>query len=142
MSMGTSDRLNAVIGDLLTKSKGIVHTCVVTNERGLIVAGTAGDWSYNETLAAMISLMSETAIRINTNLQLDNPELASVSAAGTRFMLHEFFVRQRRFRIGVITKGEQSTKLFIQRRFRRKHIRIEDILLDTANQVKAILEGR
>ena len=86
--------------------------------------------------------MSATAIRINTNLQLDAPQLASVSAAGTRFMLHEFFVRQRRFRIGVITKDEHSKKLYIQRRFRKKHIRIEDILLDTANQVKAILEGR
>ena len=51
--MGTSDRLNAIISNLVSKSKGVIPTCVVTNERGLIVAGTGGDWSFNETVAAV-----------------------------------------------------------------------------------------
>ena len=84
--MGTSERLNAIISNLVSRSKGVVQTCIVTNERGLIVAGTKGEWSINETVAAMVSLMSETAIRINTNLQFNEPQLASVTTGDTKFL--------------------------------------------------------
>ncbi len=143
MSMGTSDRLNMVISALVSKSKGEVKTCVVTNERGLIVAGTTGDWSFNETVAAMVSLLSETAIRINTNLQFDNPRLASVSTGDSKFLIHEFLVRKRRFRIGAILSGRGGKIATRIGRFRRKtDVTVEDLILETASDVIAILEGR
>ena len=143
LSMGTSDKLNAIINNLVSKSKGVVWTCVVTNERGLIVAGTTGDWSFNETVAAMVSLMSETAIRINTNLQFDEPQLASVTSGDTKFLIHEFMVRNRRFRIGAILRGKLGRLVYRIGRFRRKKdITIEELVLEAALDVIDILEGK
>ena len=141
--MGTSERLNAIISNLVSRSKGVVQTCIVTNERGLIVAGTKGEWSINETVAAMVSLMSETAIRINTNLQFNEPQLASVTTGDTKFLVHEFLVRNRRFRIGAILRGTLGRLVFrIGRLRRKKAITIEDLDLEAAVGVVDVLEGR
>ena len=76
MRVGKLERLDGVLDDLII-SKRRFASCVVTNERGLVVAGRTVDGSSSQTLAAMISLFSDTTIRINENLGYGHPNGAS-----------------------------------------------------------------
>ncbi len=140
MTLGKHELLNNLIEDLITKSNGALANCVVTNERGLVVTGISKDGSSSQDLAAMISLISDTAVRVNNNLGFGAPKGVSIDGIGVTLALHEFLVQNKRFRIGgVIHEG------FFKRYFfsRRRSIRysINDMLQDTAKQVRSILES-
>ena len=141
MSLGTIGKLELVLDEMVSKTNTEIGRCVVTNERGLIVAEKKTISTSNETLAAMISLLSDTALRINRNLGLNDPNTATIESMGTIFSMCEFPVNDRRFRIGVITEGNRSK--FRKRTFlrRRKHDDLDDTLRIAAKSIQKILEG-
>ncbi len=141
MSLGTIGKLELVLDEMVSKTNTEIGRCVVTNERGLIVAEKKTLSTSNETLAAMISLLSDTALRINRNLGLNDPNTATIESMETTFSMCEFPVNNKRFRIGVITEGN-GTKLK-RRNFlrRRKYEDLDDTLRIAAKSIQKILEG-
>ncbi len=104
MTLGKLDQLNGIIRQLINTSKGAITNCVVTNERGLVVAGVSTDGSSQQDLAAMISLLSDTAVRVNGNLGFGAPKGVQITGLGVSVSLHEFLVQNRRFKIGAIVQ--------------------------------------
>ncbi len=140
MTLGKHDLLNNLIEGLITKSNGALANCVVTNERGLVVTGISKDGSSSQDLAAMISLLSDTAVRVNNNLGFGAPKGVSIDGIGVTLALHEFLVQNKRFRIGGIIHEGLFKRYFFSR---RKSIRysINDLLQETAKNVRSILES-
>ncbi|MHA2027242.1 MAG: hypothetical protein ACXACG_00330 [Candidatus Thorarchaeota archaeon] len=139
MKLGKMDRLNIIVDDLISSSKGTISSCVVTNERGLIVAGKTNDGSSNETLAAMISLLSEVAARVNSNLGHGHPKSASVKGFGELFQIQEFLVKSKQFRIGTVsTEQERSRFYFLKKRIDEKQI--AHYLGVAAKSIRRVLE--
>lgn len=139
MARGKYERLNAIIEQLLDKSNGSVSSCVVTNERGLIVTGLANDGSSNQDLAAMIALFSDTATRVNTNLGFGHPRTASIDSFGVSIAMHEFLVRNHWFRIGAIMQNNGRRLTFFRRKMTRR--KLEHYLETTAKRVRRVLES-
>ncbi|MHA1480693.1 MAG: roadblock/LC7 domain-containing protein [Candidatus Thorarchaeota archaeon] len=141
MSLGTIGKLELVLDEMVSKTNIEIGRCVVTNERGLIVAEKKSISTSNETLAAMISLLSDTALRINRNLGLNDPNTATIESMGTTFSMCEFPVNDRRFRIGVITEGNRTKfkkRIFLRR---RKYEDLDETLRTAAKSIQTILEG-
>ena len=139
MRVGKLERLDGVLSDLMIDKRKFA-SCVVTNERGLVVAGRTVDGSSSQTLAAMISLFSDTTIRINENLGYGHPKGASIRALGVTFSIHEFMVKNRWFRIGAIQTEENKGWIS---RIRRKSDgkEAENNLVRAANRIRNILES-
>ena len=140
MTLGKHDLLNILIEDLITESKGALTNCVVTNERGLVVTGISKDGSSSQVLAAMISLLSDTAVRVNYNLGFSTPKGVSIDGIGVTLALHEVLIQNRRFRIGGIIHEGFFRRYFFSRR-RSIRYSINDMLQDTAKKVRSVLEG-
>ncbi len=139
MREGKLERLDGVLSDLMIDKRKFA-SCVVTNERGLVVAGRTVDGSSSQTLAAMISLFSDTTIRINDNLGYGHPKGALIRALGMTFSIHEFMVKNRWFRIGAIQTEEN--KGWISRiRKRSAGKDAEFNLVRAANRIRDILES-
>lgn len=140
MTLGKHDRLNNVIENLITESNGALTNCVVTNERGLVVTGISKDGSSSQDLAAMISLLSDTAVRVNNNLGFGTPKGVSIDGIGVTLALHEFLVQNKRFRIGVVIHEGFFRRYFFSRKRSIRHS-INDMLQDTSKKVRTILES-
>jgi signal transduction histidine kinase/predicted regulator of Ras-like GTPase activity (Roadblock/LC7/MglB family) len=107
MKLGKMERLDIIVSDLISLSRGTIASCVVTNERGLVVAGKTTDGSSNETLAAMISLLSDVAVRVNSNLGFGHPKSATIKGLGVSIQIREFLVKNKQFRIGAVTTEQE-----------------------------------
>ncbi len=138
MSQGTMDKLHGILQDMISKSNGSFDSCVITNERGLVVAGfSISDYS-TEALAAMISLLADTAYRVNDNLKLDDPQTMIIGTSHTRITTQEFVVLDRRFRIGAVVKGNGRFRHGILRR----NSTAEKVLNSAAEKIRDVLETR
>ncbi len=142
MSMGTSEKLSEVIRSLVTDSSDKFHGCVITNERGLIVAAMDDNTVSNESLAAMMSLLSDTAQRINESLDLGTPKTMAILSDERRLLMHEFRVQGRRFRIGAIVSGRVTSRRLKRIRGLFSRGGIEHTLEDAAKRVVSVLEER
>ncbi len=140
MTLGKHDLLNNIIENLIAESNGALTNCVVTNERGLVVTGISKDGSSSQDLAAMISLLSDTAVRVNNNLGFGAPKGVSIDGIGVTLALHEFLVQNKRFRIGGIIHEGFFKRYFFSRR-RSIRYSINDLLQETAKNVRSILES-
>lgn len=140
MKLGKIENLNMIIDKLLEDSNGTLSGCVVTNERGLVVAGKTIDGSSNQTLAAMVSILSDAAVRTNENLGLGHPKGIIVKTLGSSIVLREFKVQNRWFRIGAVLTDEGLRRYYIFKR-RIDHERTESDLRIAADRVRQVLES-
>ncbi|MHA1961913.1 MAG: hypothetical protein ACW99U_17025 [Candidatus Thorarchaeota archaeon] len=144
MRMSKVDRLEEILRRMITKSHESISSCVVITERGLIVAGVVLDGSSNETLSAMVSLMSDTAVRVCGNLGFGNPRIAQVKTLGAIIIVNEFLVANRRFRMGAVLKDSERFSILRRRMVVKKRMpleRIEDLFNMAARDVRTTLEG-
>lgn len=144
MSMGKVDRLEVILRKMIAKSRESIVSCVVINERGLIVTGIVLDGSSNETLSAMVSLISDTALRVCGNLGVGNPRIAQVRTLGATIVMGEFLVMNRRFRMGAVLKNTDRYSIFrrqmvVERMMPMK--KIEDLFNKTTRNIRQVLEG-
>ena len=138
MREGKIDKLDRVMNELISEGQDFT-SCVVTNERGLVVAGDSAEGFSSQVLAAMISLMSDTAIRVSENLGYGHPKTSVIKGFGASISIQEFVVRDRWFRIGAIS----SENIVGGRRFfrkRNKTERAEAKLSTAAKKLRSILE--
>ena len=141
MVIGKYGLLEQIVNELIGTTEGKFVSCVMTNERGLIVAGKSVNGSSSEPLAAMMSLLSDTACRINDNLGYGHPKTSSISSHGVQISTHEFLVQEKWFRIGVVLTDENKGR----RRFFRRRIdttKVNRNLDQAVVQIRDILEGR
>ena len=141
MKLGKMERLDIIVDDLIRLSKGAIASCVVTNERGLVIAGKNIDGSSNETLAAMISLLSDAAVRVNSNLGYGHPKSASIKGYGVLLQIREFQVKSKQFRIGAVTTEQERSRFY----FLKKRIddrQTESNLGTAAERIRRVLEGK
>jgi predicted regulator of Ras-like GTPase activity (Roadblock/LC7/MglB family) len=141
MVSGKWERLNKIMSNLMNKSGGRFTGCVITNERGLVVASKVSNGVSDETLAAMMSLLSETVHRVNENLGVGFPKTASIKSPGATVSLHEFDVLGKRFRIGAIL-GEEGMSRFSFFRRGMTLTRMQENMTNAAIKVRHVLEGR
>ncbi|MHA2353143.1 MAG: hypothetical protein ACXABX_08500 [Candidatus Thorarchaeota archaeon] len=139
MKLGKMERLNIIVDDLISMSKGTIASCVVTNERGLVVAGKSVDGSSNETLAAMVSLLSDVAVRVNSNLGYGHPKSATIKGFGVLLQVREFLVKSKQFRIGAVTTEQERSRFYILKK-RIDGRQIEHNLGVAAEGIRQVLE--
>ncbi|MBD3405646.1 MAG: hypothetical protein GF411_05890 [Candidatus Lokiarchaeota archaeon] len=138
MSEGRSDRLTRVLEELFKRGNGRFQSAVVTNERGLIVTKMIRGDHPDESLAAMTALLSDASVRVNSNLELGNPESAIVRSSTAQLAVKEFPVRKKPFRIGLVVKEKKT-------RWWRRGLtpeKIEESLSEAAESVREILESK
>ncbi|MHA1959899.1 MAG: hypothetical protein ACW99U_06690 [Candidatus Thorarchaeota archaeon] len=139
MGTGKMEQLGRIVEDLIVYSGNRLTSCVVTNERGLVVAGKSSDGSSSQALAAMISLLSDTAARVNGNLGFGHPKTASIGSSGVIVSIREFLVQNRWFRIGAVLTEDNNGRLsFFRRKMNAK--KVDDYLMTAAEQVRLVLE--
>ncbi|MFW9849582.1 MAG: roadblock/LC7 domain-containing protein [Candidatus Thorarchaeota archaeon] len=141
MSHGKARNLDRILENLMRKSGGRFDSCVVTNERGLVVAWKGNNGVSHDALAAMMSLFSETSRRINTNLHIGDLRTASIKTIDATLSLHEFMVNDRAFRIAAILNEEQKKRFSFFRRGMTL-TRMQENINTAAFQIKAALERR
>ena len=139
MGKGKWERLDEIVSDLMRRSGGRFKSCVVTNERGLIIASRVSNGVSDETVAAMMSLLSETAQRVNSNLGVGFPKTASIKAAGATISLQEFRVLGRHFRIGAILREEPQGRISFFRRGMTL-TRMQENMTTAAERIRFVLE--
>ncbi|MFW9795260.1 MAG: hypothetical protein ACFFEE_13210 [Candidatus Thorarchaeota archaeon] len=138
MREGKTDKLDRIMESLVGPDQNFT-SCVVTNERGLVVAGESVEGFSSQILAAMISLMSDTAIRVSENLGYGHPKTSSIKGYGVLISIQEFMVRDRWFRIGaVLSENKESRRRFFRRGFKPE--KIETRLAGAAKKLRSILE--
>lgn len=138
MPLGKLDQLNEIIQQLISDSRGALTNCVITNERGLVVAGISTDGSSQQDLAAMISLLSDTAVRVNGNLGFGKPIGVQIRGLGVSISLHEFLVQNRPFKIGaIVQEGHPWRTMFRQKPV---HQIVVNRLQKAATQIRKVLE--
>lgn len=138
MREGKIQKLERIMENLVGTGRSFT-SCVVTNERGLVVAEDSVDGHSSQTLAAMVSLMSDTAIRVSENLGYGHPKTSIIRGSGVSISIREFMVRDKWFRVGVILSKENQTKKW----FFRRNLGTESIeskLTDAAISLRAALE--
>ncbi|MEM2142210.1 MAG: roadblock/LC7 domain-containing protein [Candidatus Thorarchaeota archaeon] len=139
MSVGRGQRLNDTLRDVFRGTSETVRWCIVTNERGLIVASITDIGPQEEKLAAMASLLSETSKRISTNIEGGKFDTANIEFSGHRMSMAEFPVRGRPFRIAVVTS--QARPAGLMNRLRRlRHPGVTKLLSTAAVRIAQILE--
>jgi predicted regulator of Ras-like GTPase activity (Roadblock/LC7/MglB family) len=141
MANGKANTLEKILNTLMRKSGGRFDSCVVTNERGLVVAWKGNNSISHDTLAAMMSLFSETSRRINGNLQIGDLRTASIKTIDATLSLHEFNVHGKTFRIAAIL-NERDRKRFSFFRRGMTLTRIQENIDNAAFQIKSALEKR
>ncbi len=135
--MGTSQKLDAILQTLVRSTNGIISNCVVTNDRGLIVSFIGKKKGYENLIAAMSSLLSDTANRISKNIELDGFRVVYMEGNRLNFILHEFPVEDKRFRICVTAKPEGKIRGMLQR-LRKKTLL--DSIKKAAGEIQRVLE--
>jgi len=138
VKLGKMDRLVIVLNDLMKKSDNSMRSCVVTNERGLVVVERSNDGLSSDALAAMVSLLSDAATRVNDNLGFSHPNMASVKGIGVTVALHEFMVSNKWFRIGAVIKDGPSRRSWLRKSSEKK---AWSNLEQAAIKVRSVLEG-
>ncbi|MFW9846471.1 MAG: hypothetical protein ACFFD6_06975 [Candidatus Thorarchaeota archaeon] len=144
MSMSKVDKLEGILRGMMAKSHETITSCVVITERGLIVAGVVSDGSSSETLSAMVSLISDTAVRVSGNLGFGNPRGALVRTLGANIVMNEFLVTNRKFRIGAVFTDSERFSIFRRRMIVEKRMpmeKIEDLFNKATRDIRKILEG-
>ncbi|MFW9787743.1 MAG: hypothetical protein ACFFE2_10435 [Candidatus Thorarchaeota archaeon] len=137
MREGKTAKLEQIMDDLVGPEQDFL-SCVVTNERGLVVAGESIEDYSSQILAAMISLMSDTAIRVSENLGYGHPKTSSIKGFGVSITIQEFMVRDRWFRIGAIAPNGRQRKRFFFRRDNSEHV--ESKLAGVVKKLRTVLE--
>ncbi|MHA1653071.1 MAG: hypothetical protein ACTSYX_05665 [Candidatus Thorarchaeota archaeon] len=137
MVEGKSERLDRILRNLHSDVGESLRTCVVTNERGLIVAALDTHSTTNESVAAMVSLVSDTSHRVAQNLQLEKTSLVQVNTPSDKFVVLEFDVHGRPFRLGVIVGGDMPRRS-IRQLLRRRNV--DHILLRAAKEIRKVME--
>ena len=141
MTESTVGRLQIIIDGLASRMPRGFSGCVVTNERGLVIAETMHEGSSSHEFAAMISLLSDTASRINRNLGFSSTESATIRTTNKTMCMQEFLVQKRRFRIGAIV-GKNPERRFSFLKRRGSIEALESVLGKTAEEVRQVLEHR
>ena len=139
MRKGKFELLGEIVERIVTDSKQTFSSCVVTNERGLIVAGKTRDGSSSQTLAAMLSLLSDTAARINDNLGYGHPRSTTIKSLGVLISSQEFLVAERWFRIGAIITENNGRFSFFRKSIDLK--KAEAYLGKAAERIRTVLEA-
>lgn len=136
MREGKIEKLDRIMSDLVGHE---FTSCVVVNERGLVVAGESTEGFSSQILAAMVSLMSDTAIRVNENLGYGHPKTSSIKGYGSSISILEFMIRDAWFRIGaIVSEDYQGGRRFFRKR--SKSERVEDKLAVAAKKLRSVLE--
>jgi len=140
MTIGKLDRLGEIVDRLLENPQRGFSSCVVTNERGMIIVAKTVDGSSDQTLAAMVSLLSSTAERVNSNLGIEHPKLTLIKSVGVTLSVREFMVNNRWFRLGaILTQGNNGRFSFNKRRMNPK--KAEATLEKATVKLRGVLEG-
>ncbi|MFW9847643.1 MAG: hypothetical protein ACFFF4_00785 [Candidatus Thorarchaeota archaeon] len=140
MSVGKLELLGQIVDGLVRDPKRSITGCVVTNDRGMIIAGRTKDGASDQTLAAMISLLSSTAERVNRNLGIGYPKLTLIKSLGVKVSVMEFTVRNKRFRMGaMLTESNNGRRSFIRRRISDR--KTEATLENAVQNVRSVLES-
>lgn len=141
MTKGKYEQLTEIVEELVGKSASRFDSCVVTNERGLIVAGKSVNGSSSQTLAAMVSLLSDTASRINGNLGFGHPKVSSIKSLGVIISSLEFMVHNRWFRIGAVHTETTRRRISV---FRKKMTpgKVDEYLEHAAKRIRFVLEDK
>lgn len=140
MTKGKYELLTEILNELVGESDGRFESCVVTNERGLIVTGKSVTGT-NHTLAAMVSLLSDTARRINENLGFEHPKISKIKSYGVVISSLEFMVQNRWFRIGTVHSVAKSRKrAFFRKKLNSNHF--DGRLERAAERIRFVLEER
>ncbi len=143
MSANKADKLEGILRTMISKSHEAITSCVVTTERGLIVAGVVTDHTSSDILSAMVSLMSDTAARVCGNLGYGNPKTALVQTMNTTIAMAEFPVMDRRFRMGAVLSESRKFSIFGGRLVIEKRVpveRIDGIFNEVTRSIREILE--
>ncbi|MHA1948353.1 MAG: hypothetical protein ACW987_00685 [Candidatus Thorarchaeota archaeon] len=140
MTKGKYERLTEILEGLVGESNGRFESCVVTNERGLIVTGKSVKGT-SHTLAAMVSLLSDTASRINENLGFGHPKISSIKSFGVVLSTLEFMVLKKWFRIGAVHIETKRRRLAF---FRKKltSASVDEHLEQAAERIRLVLEDK
>ena len=141
MGSGKWERLDRIVSNLMSKSGGRFKSCVITNERGLVVASKVSNGVSDETLAAMMSLLSETVHRVNNNLGVGFPKTASIKSPSATISLHEFEVSGKQFRMGAVLH-EYAVNRFSFFRRGMTLTRMQENMTNAAIKVRQVLEGK
>ena len=140
VSIGKLDRLGQIVDRLIEDPQRGITSCVVTNDRGMIIVAKTADGSSDQTLAAMVSLLSSTAERVNSNLGIEHPKITSIKSMGVMLSVREFIVHNRWFRLGVILNESNNGRFsFIRKGMDPK--KAEVTLEKAAENVRIVLEG-
>ncbi len=140
MSIGRGYKLMNEINRLSVLIGREISNCIITNERGLIVASLRPIGPFEEKLAAMASLLSETGKRVASNIELGDMHRVVVGSFHATLIMQEFPVKGRSFRIILVMPGEESVRhSMLHRIFRARHTP-ESGLAHTIEAVTKILE--
>jgi predicted regulator of Ras-like GTPase activity (Roadblock/LC7/MglB family) len=140
MSKGKNQQLSEILQYLVATSQWMVKRCIVTNERGLVVASSVTLGPPEERLAAMASLLSETAKRITATIPLGNFQNADITTAEGSMLMQEFLVKGRVFRLIVILRSSTTTGRWAA--YRRRNLR-KDLwkrVSDATEVIRGVLE--
>ncbi len=142
MSLAKGKRLENVIRSLQSQLNNLIDLCIITNERGLIMATLKSNPREDERAAAMISLASDTAYRVASNIEIGSTNTIKIVADEGTFFVSEFLVNDRRFRIGAIMKKGTFREIIRKGRrfFWRKTMTEEDLFREAAEKARMILE--
>ncbi len=144
MTIGKGELLSQVIDDLTRELDQNLVMCVVTTERGLIVAA-GGDDQLSNNLAAMVSLMVDTSHRVAESLDLSTPRVTRIDTTDWTTMVYEFPVHGRPFRLGVVlgawSAGRSRSRWRWSLRRRRGRRNVQEVLGKAADRIREILEG-
>ncbi len=131
--------MKLLIEEIQGKFGSNLRSCLVTNERGLIIAASGAEQDLSEKLAAMMSLASDSALRISEHVGLEATDSIRIKGQKGVFTIYEFPVHGRRFRMGVL-----FTKMPILKKVRRGIFKrspsVEQVLADAASKIRKILE--
>lgn len=114
-----------------------IKACVVVNERGLLIVDRAVDGFSTLSLAAMVALISDVSIRVNSNLDLGKTKVISFSSSNGELFVKSFAVGGSKFRIGALTSKKKSLSLLRQLKIHRRNM--ERDLEETCNKIKEIM---
>ncbi|MFW9843708.1 MAG: roadblock/LC7 domain-containing protein [Candidatus Thorarchaeota archaeon] len=141
MSKKKIDKLQDILMKTIADADDTILGCVVTNERGLIVSEVILDGQSNETLAAMVSLVSDSTQRVSKNLGYGNPRTSLIRPPGVTIAVSEFLVMNRRFRMGTILEHSKSRRSLFRRRQQTLE-GIEDMQNKAIREIRSTLEDR
>ncbi|MHA1807383.1 MAG: hypothetical protein ACTSX2_07385 [Candidatus Thorarchaeota archaeon] len=140
MTVSKGIRLEGVIRELRERLGHRLKNCLITNERGLIMATLKNEQFENERAAAMISLASDSAQRISTHIEIAPHEAIKIEGREGTFVINEFLVKDQRYRIGaLLDRGILPKGVSFRGLFRRKNS-AEDYMREAALKAKKILE--